>query len=122
MSDDTIQIHASFIHLQYLKGIVPEDRLEYLRSQREPCGISFEWHAISDEPQSSVEELLSPILLYLASATVQAYLLGIATSASCDVFKSSVVDLYRPVSGKTRARFPRLNSIVICIEGCYVKN
>jgi hypothetical protein len=36
----------------------------------------------------------------LSSDVVQAYLLGLATSASYDVIKSSVLDLWRHISGK----------------------
>ena len=88
------------IHLKYLKGIIPKDDLELLRSQLEEHGIGFEWHDISDEPQASVEELLAPIILYLSSDIVQAYLLGLATSASYDVIKSTVLDLWQHTSGK----------------------
>ena len=88
------------IKLQYLKGIIPVDDLELVRSKLREHGIGFEWHDISDEPQTSVEELLAPIILYLSSDVVQAYLLGLATSASYDVIKSSVLDLWRHISGK----------------------
>ena len=88
------------IHLKYIKGIIPEDSLEFLRSKLEKYGIGFDWHDISNEPQASVEELLAPIILYLSSDVVQAYLLGLATNASYDVIKSSVLDLWRHISGK----------------------
>ena len=88
------------IHLKYPEGIIPKDDLELLRVQLGEHGIGFEWHDISDEPQASVEELLAPIILYLSSDVVQAYLLGLATSASYDVIKSTVLDLWRHISGK----------------------
>lgn len=88
------------IHLTYIKGIIPEASLEFLRSQLEHYGIGFEWHDISGEPQAGVEELLAPIILYLSSDVVQAYLLGLATSASYDAIKSSVLNLWRHISGK----------------------
>jgi hypothetical protein len=88
------------IYLKYLKGIIPKDVLELLRSQLGEHGIGFEWHDISDEPQASVEELLAPIILYLSSDIVQAYLLGLATSASYDVIKSAVLDLWQHISRK----------------------
>ena len=88
------------IHLKYIKGIIPEDSLEFLRSQLGHYGIGFEFHDISDEPQATVEELLAPIILYLSSDVVQAYLLGLATSATYDVIKSSVLNLWRHISGK----------------------
>lgn len=88
------------IHLKYLKGIIPKDSLELLRSQLGEHGIRFEWHDISDEPQASVEELLAPIILYLSSDVVQAYLLGLATSTSYDIIKSTVLNLWRHISGK----------------------
>jgi hypothetical protein len=88
------------IHLKYLKGIIPKDDLELIRSQLGEHGIGFEWHDISDEPQASVEELFAPIILYLSSNVIQAYLLGLATSASYDVIKSTVLGLWRHISGK----------------------
>jgi len=88
------------IKLQYLKGIIPVEDLELVRSKLGEYGIGFEWHDISDEPQAGVEELLAPIILYLSSDVVQAYLLGLATSASYDVIKSTVMDLWRNISGK----------------------
>ena len=92
------------IKLQYLKGIIPVDDLELVRSKLREHGIGFEWHDISDEPQTSVEELLAPIILYLSSDVVQAYLLGLATSASYDLIKSTVLDLWRHISGKKVAK------------------
>ena len=88
------------IHLKYIKGVIPEDSLEFLRSQLEKHGIGLDWHDISDEPQASVEGFLAPIILYLSSDVVQAYLLGIATNASYDVIRSFVLDLWRHISGK----------------------
>ncbi len=88
------------IHLKHIKGIIPEDSLEFLRTELENYGFGFEWHDISGEPQASVEELLAPIILYLSSDVVQAYLLGLTTSASYDIVKSSVLNLWRHVSGK----------------------
>jgi hypothetical protein len=88
------------INLKFVKGIIPKDDLELLRSQLGEHDIEFEWHDISDEPQASVEELLAPIILYLSSDVVQAYLLGLATSASYDIIKSTVLNLWRHISGK----------------------
>jgi len=92
------------IQLQYLKGIIPKEDLELIRSRLGEHGIGFEWHDISDEPQASVEELLAQIILYLSSDVVQAYLLGLATSASYDVIKSTVLDIWRHVSEKKLAK------------------
>ena len=88
------------IHLKYIKDMIPEDGLNSIRSQLERFGIGFEWHDISGKPQASVEELLAPIILYLSSDVVRAYLLGLATSAFYDVIKSSVLALWRYISGK----------------------
>jgi hypothetical protein len=88
------------IHLKYIKGIIPKDSLELLQSRLGDHGIEFEWHDISGAPQAGVHELLAPIVLYLSSDVVQAYLLGLATSASYDLIKSSVLDIWRHISGK----------------------
>ena len=92
------------IQLQYLKGIISVDDLKLIRFKLGDHNIGFEWHDISDEPQASVEELLAPIILYLSSDVVQAYLLGLATSASYEVIKSTVLDLWRHISGKKLAK------------------
>jgi hypothetical protein len=92
------------IQLEYLKGMIPVDDLKLIRSKLREHGIGFEWHDISDEPQASVEELLAPIILYLSANVVQAYLLGLATSASYDLIKSTVLDLWRHISGKKLAK------------------
>jgi hypothetical protein len=88
------------IHLKYIKGIIPKDDLELLRFQLGEHGIGFKWHDISDEPQAAVEELLAPIVLYLSSDIFQAYLLGLATSTSYDIIKSTVLRLWQHISGK----------------------
>ena len=88
------------IHLKYLKGIIPKDDLEAIRSQLGEHGIGFEWHDTSGEPQASIEELLAPIILYLSSDIVQAYLLGLATSTSYDIIKSTVLSIWQHTSGK----------------------
>jgi hypothetical protein len=96
------------INLKFVKGIIPKDDLELLRSQLGEHDIEFEWHDISDEPQASVEELLAPIILYLSSDVVQAYLLGLATSASYDIIKSTVLNLWRHISGKKLVKLRRM--------------
>ena len=88
------------IHLKYIKGTIPEDSLELLRSKLGNHDIGFEWHDISGTPQAGVEELLAPIILYLSSDVIQAYLLGLATSASYDLIKSFVIDIWCHISGK----------------------
>lgn len=88
------------IHLIYIEGIIPKDGLELLRSKLGNHDIGFEWHDISGAPQAGVEQLLAPIILYLSSDVVQAYLLGLATNASYDLIKSSVLDIWCHISGK----------------------
>ena len=88
------------VHLTYIKGVIPEESLELLRSQLGNHDLGFEWHDISGAPQAGIKELLAPIILFLSSDVVQAYILGLATSASYDLIKSSVLDLWRHISGK----------------------
>ena len=89
--------------------MIPEDDLKLLRSQLVEHDIGFECHDISEEPQASVEELLAPIILYLSSDVVQAYLLGLATSASYDIIKSAVLDIWRHISGKKISKISSSN-------------
>jgi len=89
------------IQLKYLQGIIPEPELDLIRSQFADLGINFECIDISREPQASVEEFLAPIILYLSSDIIQAYILGLATSTSYDIIKKSVISIWRHVSAKT---------------------
>lgn len=92
---------SNTIQLKYLQGIIPESELGLIRSQLGNIGIDFECTDISKEPQASVEELLAPIILYLSSDVIQAYILGLATSTSYDIIKTSVISIWRHISGKT---------------------
>lgn len=87
-------------HLTYIKGVIPEESLELLRSKLGNHDIGFEWHDISGAPQAGIEKLVAPIILFLSSDIVQAYILGLVTSASYDIIKSSVLDLWGDISGK----------------------
>lgn len=89
------------IRLRYLEGIIPVSELNSIRSQFKDLGIDFECIDISGEPQASAEELLASIILYLSSDVIQAYLLGLATSTSYDIIKTSVISIWRHVSGKS---------------------
>ena len=88
------------IHLKYLQSIIPESDLDLIRSQFGDLGIDFECIDISGEPRSSIEEFLAPIILYLSSDIIQGYILGLATSTSYDIIKTSVINIWRHVSGK----------------------
>ena len=89
------------IQLKYFEGIIPESELDLIRSQFGDLGIDFECVDISGEPQASIEEFLAPIILYLSSDIIQAYILGLATSSSYDIIKTSVISIWRHISGKT---------------------
>ena len=90
----------SSIHLTYLKGIIPDSELEKLYEGFSKLGIDFNCTDISEEPQASVEELLAPIVLFMSSDIVQAYILGLATSTSYDLIKNCVLSIWRHISGK----------------------
>ena len=89
------------IQLKYLQGIIPESELDSIWSQFGELGIDFEYIDISGEPQAGVEEFLAPVILYLSSDIIQAYILGLATSTSYDIIKTSVISIWRHISGKT---------------------
>ena len=92
------------IRLTYLENIIPAPELNSIKSQFKDLGIDFECTDISREPQASAEEFLAPIVLYLSSDVIQAYLLGIATSTSYDIIKTSIISIWRRVSGKAIKR------------------
>ena len=89
------------IQLKYLQGIIPESELDLIRSQFGDLGINFECIDLSRKPEASVEEFLAPIILYLSSDIIQAYILGLATSTSYDIIKTSIISIWRHISGKT---------------------
>jgi len=92
---------SGIIRLKYLQSILPESDLDLIRSQFGDLGIDFECIDISGEPRASIEEFLAPIILYLSSDIIQGYILGMATSTSYDIIKTSVINIWRHVSGKT---------------------
>ena len=89
------------IYLNYLKGIIPEYELDELSHNFSSVGIEFDYFDISEEPQASAEEILSPILFFLSSDIVQAYILGLLTSTSYDLIKKSILSIWRHISGET---------------------
>lgn len=91
---------SNSIYLKYLKGIVPEYELEKLSRDFSSAGIEFDYFDISEEPQASAEEILSPILLFLSSDIIQAYILGLLTSTSYDLIKKAVLLIWRYISGE----------------------
>ena len=89
------------IKLKYIGGMIPESKLDLIRSRFGELEIGFECIDISGEPQASLEEYLAPIILYLSSDIFQAYILGLASRASYDIIKTSLMSIWRHVSGKT---------------------
>ena len=89
------------IKLKYIEGMIPESELDLIRSRFGELEIGFECIDISREPQASLEEYLAPIILYLSSDIIQAYILGLATRASYDIIKTGVMSIWRHISGKT---------------------
>ena len=88
------------IRLRSLKGIIPESELVSLKSQFGDIGIDFDYVNASGEPQASINELLAPIILFLSSDIVQAYVLGLTTNFSYDIMKTSVINIWRHISRK----------------------
>jgi hypothetical protein len=88
------------IRLRYLKGIIPQSELVSLKSQFGDLGIDFDYIDASGEPQASIKELLAPIILFLSSDVVQAYILGLATNFSYEIIKKSIINIWGHISGK----------------------
>jgi len=88
------------VQLIYIKGIISEENLELLRSKLDNHDIGFEWHDISGVPQAAIRDLVAPIILSLSSDVVQAYILGLANSASYDLLKLSILEIWHKVTGK----------------------
>ena len=88
------------VQLIYIKGIIPEENLELIRSKLDNHDIGFEWHDISGAPQAAMSDLVAPIILSLSSDVVQAYILGLANSASYDLLKLSILEIWHKITGK----------------------
>ena len=88
------------VRLKYLKGIIPESELVTLKSKFGDIGIDFDYVDASGKLQASITELQAPIILFLSSDIVQAYILGLATNFSYEIIKTSVINIWRQISGK----------------------
>lgn len=80
--------------------MLTDAELQQLHDDFNNVGIEFIWKDISDEPQASIEEFLSPIILILSSEVFQAYILGIMTNATYELLKESILSIWQRLSGK----------------------
>jgi len=88
------------IHLRYLKGIISDLKLKELEDNLATVGVRFNYEDISDQPQASLEDLLSPIVLVLSSPVFQAYILGLMTNATYDLIKKNIILIWEHLHGK----------------------
>jgi hypothetical protein len=88
------------IHLRYLKGIISDLKLRELEGDLATAGIRFNYEDISEQPQASLEDFLSPIVLVLSSPVFQAYILGLMTNVTYDLLKKSIMSIWQNLHGK----------------------
>jgi hypothetical protein len=88
------------IDLKYLRGAIPEDELEAITEQFHGQGILFERHDFSGRAQNNLADIVAPIALAISSETCQAYLVGIASNATYELIKKSVLSIWHSISGR----------------------
>ncbi|MBT8351090.1 MAG: hypothetical protein KJO26_07640 [Deltaproteobacteria bacterium] len=91
---------AKPIELNYIRGLIPDSEIVSIRSYLKDHNIAFECHDLSGIPQAAVEDLLSHVVLFLSSSIMQAYVLGLATSATYDLIRNTIINIWKHVSGK----------------------
>jgi len=91
---------SNTIELQYIKGLIPDSELDSIRSKLLSQDIELKCHDLSGIPQAALEDLLAHVVLLLSSDVMQAYILGLATSASYDLIRNVITLIWRHISGK----------------------
>ena len=98
---------SNSIELSYIKGLLPDSEIDSIRSKLQDYHIAFECHNLSGIPQAAVEDLLSHVVLLLSSNLMQAYILGMATSATYNLVKNIIFRIWNHISGKEVHRITR---------------
>jgi hypothetical protein len=96
---------SNTIELRYIKGLIPDSKIESIRLKLQNYNIEFECNDLSGLPQAAVEELLSHVVFLISSDVMQAYILGLATSATYDFIKSCIASIWQHISGKEVYRY-----------------
>jgi hypothetical protein len=91
---------SNTIELNYIGGLIPDTEIELIRSKLQDHSIEFDCHDLSGIPQAAMEDLISHVVLLLSSDVMQAYILGLATSASYDLVKKAIIRIWQHVSEK----------------------
>jgi len=93
------------IELRYIKGLIPDSKIESIRSKLHTHNIEFECHDLSGIPQAAFEDLLAHVALLLSSDVMQAYILGMATNSASDIIKDCITSIWQHISGKEIYRY-----------------
>ena len=96
---------SNAIELRYIKGLIPDSKLDLIRSKFQGHNIEFECHNLSGQPQAAVEDLLAHVVFLLSSDIMQAYILGLATSATYDFIKTIIMSIWQHILGKEIYRY-----------------
>ena len=88
------------IELSYIKGLIPDSEIDSIRSKLQDHNIKLECHDLSGQPQAALEDLLSHVVLLLSSEIMQAYILGLATSATYDLVRKIIFSIWKQIAAK----------------------
>jgi hypothetical protein len=88
------------IAMMYPQGLIAEEDLEEVSCRLREHGIAFHAKAVPPEPQMAVEQLVAPVILFLASDAGQSFLVSLAAAGTYDLVKRSVLHIWRHLTGK----------------------
>lgn len=88
------------IGFRYISGVVDKAVLDQIASRLSEQDISFKSYDMSGQPQASIDDLLSSFVLFVSSDITNAYMLGLLTNATYDVLRTSLLMLWKAITGK----------------------
>lgn len=93
------------ILFEYYKGILDEDGLEERKKSLRDVGIVLVERDKSNKLMAFMDEFTNQVSLVISNPLFIAYILGLLTSASYDVMKSTIVWIWNSVQGKQITKF-----------------
>lgn len=88
------------IGFRHISGVVDNPVLVQIESRLSEQHIAFKTFDMSGQPQASITDLLSSFALFISSDITNAYMLGLLTNATYDVLRTSLLTLWKAITGK----------------------